>query len=158
MSPSLALLIGTWSRLNLSWLDVLVEPQHIVGIILLLDLHQPSIVWAVCRPHKLFARFAQLVDVHATRKRLQIVAQRLDPLHRTRFLCGNAPSTHHVDLVTRLPQSESHVTGCYTRNRAVKRHKEHLVVRWRIVGCRCYPRHRARGKLRKEQVGLKMRD
>src|SRR5208283_3166543 len=72
-------------------LDVLVEPQDILGIVLFLDTHQPSIVRPVRRPHKLFARFAQLVDVHSMRKRLQLVAQRRHPLHRTRLLSRSTP-------------------------------------------------------------------
>ena len=54
-------------------LDVLVEPQHILGVVLFLDLHQASVVRSVRRPDKLFAGFAQLVDVHSIRKGLQIV-------------------------------------------------------------------------------------
>jgi hypothetical protein len=69
-------------------LDVLVEPQDILGIVLFLDLHQASVVRPVRRPDKLFAGFAQLVDVHSLRKGLQVVSQRLDPLHRSRFSAG----------------------------------------------------------------------
>src|SRR5712692_6154403 len=72
-------------------LDVLVEPQHIPGVVLFLDLHQSSVVRSVRRPDELFAGFAQLVDVHSMRKGLQIVSQRLDPLHRSRLLCWSAP-------------------------------------------------------------------
>ena len=47
-------------------LDVLIEPQHIPGIVLFLDLHQSSVVRPVRRPHKLLARFTQLIDVVQT--------------------------------------------------------------------------------------------
>jgi hypothetical protein len=48
--------------------DVLVESQHIVGIILFLEFHEASIVRPVCRPDKLVTRVAQLVDVDSMRK------------------------------------------------------------------------------------------
>jgi hypothetical protein len=55
-------------RRSLNGLDVLVESQHIIGIILFLELHEASIVRPVGRPDKLVTRVAQLVDVDSMRK------------------------------------------------------------------------------------------
>jgi hypothetical protein len=58
-------------------LDVLVERQHVLGVVFSLHLNQASVVRSVRGPDKLVAGFAQLIDVHSIRKGLQIVAQSL---------------------------------------------------------------------------------
>jgi len=53
-----------------SGLDVLVESQHVVWVVLFLDLHEASIVRPIARADQLVTRIAQLVDVHSMRKGL----------------------------------------------------------------------------------------
>jgi hypothetical protein len=43
---------------GLCGLDVLVQPQHVLGVVLFLDLNQASVVRPVRGPDKLLARFA----------------------------------------------------------------------------------------------------
>ncbi len=50
--------------------DVLVETQHIMGVVLLFNLRQPSVVRPVSGLDERFARLAQLVDVHSLSKGL----------------------------------------------------------------------------------------
>ena len=138
--------------------DVLVEMQHILGVVLFLDLDKSSVVRGVSCPDKFIARFAQLVDVHAMRKGLQFVTQSLDPLHRRRLLGRSAPGSHNVHLMTRPPKGKRGVAHSHARDGAVKGHNELPVVWWRIVGCRCYGGNSARGEFRKKQVRLEMRD
>ena len=111
-------------RLDLGWLDVLIEPQHIVGIVRFLDFHQTSTVRPVGRADKLVTRIAQLVDVHSLSKRLQLIARSLDPSYDLRLLCGSVPYTRHVYLITGLPQSIRHVTQIDAANSPAQRHND----------------------------------
>ena len=71
-------------------LDVLVDPQHVAGIILFLGLYQAGVVRTVCCPDQSLARFAQLVGVHSLGKWLQLVAKILDPMHALIFPDGSS--------------------------------------------------------------------
>ena len=51
-------------------LDVLVESQHVVWVVLFLDLHEASIVRPIARADQLVTRISQLVDVHSMREGL----------------------------------------------------------------------------------------
>src|SRR5215469_13696975 len=115
-------------------LDVLVETQNIVGIVFFLDLNKASIIRAVGRADKSLARFAELVAVGSLRKGLQLVAQGLDPLHRTFFFGWSAPAAHEVQFVARLPQRKRSVLQTHPRDGTVNRNNEHPGVWKAIVG------------------------
>lgn len=64
--------------------DVWIESQHIRGVVLLLDLHEASIVCPVSYPDDLATRVAQFVGVQPMRKELQIVTMSVYPLRRAK--------------------------------------------------------------------------
>jgi len=101
--------------------DVLVEMQHILGVVLFLDLDKSSVVRGVSCPDKFIARFAQLVDVHAMRKGLQFVTQSLDPF------APQAPSRPERSRFPQCPPHDPAAEG-QTRCRSLPR------ARWRRKG------------------------
>ena len=113
--------------------NVLIKPQHILWVVFFLDLHQTSVVRPVGGLDELFARVTELVDVHSMRKRLQVVARRLDPPHHIGLPCGSAPDTGHIYLITRLPQSKRRITQTDAANCTAQGQNDQLARCRRIV-------------------------
>jgi hypothetical protein len=90
------------------------------------------------------------------RKGLQVVARSLHSSHDLGFLCGRAPDTRHVYLITGLPQSKRHITRIYAAHSPAQRHNNHLAPCRRVVDCGRNRRNCASAKFSKNEVRLEV--
>src|SRR5271157_3610947 len=139
-------------------LDVLVESQHVVWVVLFLDLHKASIVRPIARAHQLVTRIAQLVYVHSMCKGPQIVARSLHPSHHFRLHFGSVPNTRNVYFITRLAESKCGIGHSYTANGPAQRHNDYLACGWRIVDRRCNCRNGSSAEFSKNEICLEVRN
>src|SRR5215471_21629093 len=139
-------------------LDVLVEAQHIVGVVLLLDLRKASIVRTVAQADKLVTRVTQLIDVDSIGEGLQGVAGSLDPSHYSSFFVGSIPNPRYVYFITRLPQSKRHSIHTHTADCPAQRHDDQLACCGSIVdgGRNC--RNCRTAEISKNKVSLEVRN